>query len=232
MDSRRIRAMGKHLPGTIAIDGAAASGKSSLGKALAAELGYRFLDTGLMYRAFALAAMRAGLRATEPEACVELARELPMRLEVGEDARVWLDEEDVTPLLRSPEVEASVSPYSAIPGVRAEMVRRQQEFAGEGRAVLAGRDIGTVVLPDAPVKFFLRATEDVRALRRSSQAEEWGERQASEEALRDIAGRDRVDTRRKTSPLRPARDAIVIDTTDLTLEEVVAQALERVRCAG
>ncbi len=221
------------LPDTIAIDGPAASGKTSLGKALARELGYRFLDTGLMYRAFTLAALRAHVPADDLEACSQLARRARLVLTDDEEARVLLDGEDVTGLLRDSDVEAAVSSYSLIPGVRSEMVRLQQEFAHRGQAVLAGRDIGTVVLPEAPVKFFLTASEEVRAKRRGVQAwEEWGRRQKDEDARRDIAGRDEVDASRTTSPMRSAEDAIEIDTSDTELEDVVRFALEKVKCAG
>jgi len=220
------------LPSPIAIDGPAASGKSTLGRALADRLGYRFLDTGVMYRAFALAALRAGVPAEDVEACAELARTLDMRVEAAGDTRVFLGDEDVTGLMRSPEVEGSVSGYSAIPAVRERMVAMQREVAAAGHAVLAGRDIGTVVLPDAPVKFYLDASETARAHRRSAQTGTWGAEQRAHEAHRDITGRDLIDSSRAASPLRPADDAIVIDTTYLSLEAVVEYALERLECAA
>lgn len=221
----------KPLPSPIAIDGPAASGKSTLGRALADRLGYRFLDTGLMYRAFTLAALRGGVAAEDAEGCAELARTIDLRVETGRDTRVFLGDEDVTGLMRSPEVEANVSAYSAIPVVRERMVAMQREVAQSGRAVLAGRDIGTVVLPDAPVKFYLDASETARAHRRSAQAGTWGAEQRAHEAHRDITGRDLIDSSRAASPLRPAEDAIVIDTTYLSLEAVVEYALERLDCA-
>lgn len=218
------------LPSPIAIDGPAASGKSTLGRALADRLGYQFLDTGLMYRAFTLAALRAGVEAEDTEACAELARSVDLRVEAERDTRVFLGDEDVTGLMRSAEVEANVSAYSAIPAVRERMVAMQREVAGSGRAVLAGRDIGTVVLPDAPVKFYLDASETARAHRRSAQAGSWGAEQRAHEAHRDITGRDLIDSSRAASPLRPAEDAIVIDTTYLSLEAVVEYALGRLEC--
>jgi len=219
-------------PDTIAIDGPAASGKSTLGRVLAERLGYRFLDTGLMYRAVTLAALRAGIPASDAPASALLAETLAMHIEAATETRIFIDGEDVTPLLRGPEVEANVSAYSAIAGVRTAMVRRQREFATQGHAVLAGRDIGTVVLTDAPLKFYLEASEDARAHRRAAQSGEWGHAQPSSTARQDIAGRDIVDSSRAVSPLRPADDAILIDTTAMTIEEVIEFALEKVRCAA
>ena len=211
--------------GPIAIDGPAASGKTSVGRAIARQCGFGFLDTGLMYRAFTLAAIRSGIAPENEEACALLAGDLPMRVEASDDTRVFLGEEDVTPLLRSPEVEGQVSAYSAIAGVRAAMVEQQRAIAQAGNVVLAGRDIGTVVLPDAPLKLFLTASEDERARRRSLQASEWGEDVSAEASQAAIGGRDRIDSSRAASPLRPARDAVTIDTTGKSLEDVVAEAL-------
>lgn len=219
------------LPAQIAIDGGAATGKTTLGAALAARYGYRFLDTGQMYRAFTLAALRRGIPPSEEDACVTLAGDLEMELTDEPIVRVLLNGEDVTQDLRSPPVEANVSAYSAIPGVRAVMVERQRAFAASHRAILAGRDIGTVVLPWAPVKLFLTASPSARAERRSRQASEWGVAQQADEAHRDIAGRDTIDSSRQESPLRPAEDAIIIDTTELGPEAVLAAAVERIECA-
>jgi cytidylate kinase len=211
-------------PGPIAIDGPAASGKSSVGQALAELLGFGFLDTGLMYRAFTLEAIRQDVSPEDAAACGELAATLPMRFEPGGAGRIFLGEEDVTGLLRGDDVEANVSAYSAIPAVREAMVARQRQLAAGGRVVLAGRDIGTVVLADAPLKLFLTASEEARARRRSAQSSEWGAA-ATEDASREfIKGRDRVDSSRSASPLTPAPDAIVIDTSEMTLDEVIAKA--------
>lgn len=225
-------ALRANLPAPIAIDGPAASGKSTLGHALAEEFGYAFLDTGLMYRAFTLAALRAGISADDVPACTRLADEINMRVDAHETTSIFLGNEDVTEWLRLPEVEANVSAYSAIPEVRSALVRQQRAIAREGPAVLAGRDIGTVVLPGAPLKFYLDASEEARAQRRAAQAGGWGAPQRSRDARRDIMGRDVVDSSRAASPLRAAPDAIVLDTTELTLEEVVAFVLDKVRCAA
>ena len=216
------------LPSPIAIDGAAASGKTTLGRALAERLGYAFLDTGLMYRAFTLAAIRAGIVATDETACVALSRSLVVELIVGTDTRICLAGDDVTDSLRAPEVEAAVSGYSAIAEVREEMVARQRAFAAAQRAVLAGRDIGTVVLPDAPVKLFLTASVEARAERRGVQAREWGGEQTADEASRDISGRDEIDSNRASGPLKVPEGAVVIDTTTLDAEAMIAFALERI----
>ncbi len=218
--------------GPIAIDGPAASGKSSVGQALARELGFAFLDTGLMYRAFTLAALRSGVAAADEGACERLATAIRLGVEADGDTRILLDGEDVTARLRDPEVERNVSAYSAIAKVREAMVRQQRTIAASGRTILAGRDIGTVVLPNAPLKLFLTAREGERARRRSGQSAEWGTTQAHEAARDDIASRDRIDSGRLASPLRAAADAVIVDTSEMTLEAVVAYALEKVKCAA
>jgi cytidylate kinase len=219
-------------PAPIAIDGPAASGKSTLGRRLAEELGFVFLDTGLMYRAYTLAALRAKVPADDLRANEGLANQLDLRVRASLDTHIFLGDEDVTARLRDPEVEANVSAYSVHPGVRDVMVAKQREVAESAPAILAGRDIGTVVLPTAPLKFYLEASPDARAERRSRQAGTWGRMQEQHEAHRDISGRDVVDSGRATSPLRPAADAIIIDTTHMTMDEVIEFALEKVRCAS
>ena len=211
----------------IAIDGPAASGKSTVGEALAKQLGFTFLDTGLMYRAFTLAALRIGLSAEDPDACGKFAEELSLRVIPGTRTRIEIGGEDITERLRDSEVEAKVSRYSAIPRVRAAMVSSQRALAQGAQIILAGRDIGTVVLPGAPLKLFLTASEDARAKRRGEQTGAEDDAQARH----DISRRDRVDSTRAVSPLKPAPDAILIDTTDLSLAEVIDLALEYARCA-
>ena len=216
------------LPSPIAIDGPAASGKTTVGRALASKYGYRFLDTGSMYRAFTLAALRLDIAPSESARCTTLARLLGLHLQGQREPRIMLGAEDVTELLRAPAVEANVSPYSAIQGVRDVLVQLQREFASDGPAVLAGRDIGTVVLPSAPIRIYLDASEGARAARRSHQAAEWGTRQNASGARRDIAGRDRVDSPRNI--LAATGGAIVIDTTELSLDQTVARVVEIVEC--
>ncbi len=226
-----LAAPSHRLLSPIAIDGPAASGKTTIGRALAESLGYRFLDTGMTYRALTIVALRRHVPPSDEAACVALAESMDLRFE-PDGSRVFLGDEDITDAVRSPEVEANVSAYSALPHVREVMVRLQRQFTGGGPAVLAGRDIGTVVLPSAPLKFYLEASEEARAKRRSLQAGTWGVQQQAAEALRDIAGRDRIDSSRAASPLMAAPDAIVIDTTDLTLDQLIAMVVEKVRCAS
>lgn len=197
----------------IAIDGGAASGKSTLARALADRFRYRVLDTGAMYRAFTLAALEQRVPASDTIRCSELAAALDMQLQNGSDTHVLLAGTDVTPRLREPEVETNVSAYSAIAGVRTVMVERQRTFASAAPSILVGRDIGTVVLPGAPLKVYLTADDEARSLRRSKQTAEWGAIRSAEESSVDIALRDTTDTGREAAPLRPAADAIIIDTT-------------------
>ncbi|HXU24050.1 MAG TPA: (d)CMP kinase [Tepidiformaceae bacterium] len=214
----------EHHPAAIAIDGPAASGKSTVGRALAHQMGYSFLDTGLMYRAFALAALRGGLPATE-EACAPFAHRLDMRLGTEPDAHIYLGEEDVTDLLHDPGIESHVSAYSSLPAVREVLRAAQREFATRGKAVLAGRDIGAVVLPDAPLKIYLEAAEAARAQRRNAQRGIAAQEHArhTHEAL---SRRDRLDSPQTFI----APDAVVIDTTALTVDEVIARVFEKVQC--
>jgi cytidylate kinase len=197
---------------------------------LAERFGYAFLDTGLMYRAVTLAAVRARLP-VDDAAAREFVRTLDLRVEAGPATLIFLGDEDVTDRLRDPEVEANVSLYSALPSVREAMVRRQRAIASKGLVVLAGRDIGTVVLPNAPLKFYLEASEEARAERRSKQSGEWGQAQRDADARKDIHQRDVIDSTRKVAPLRAAPDAIVIDTTSLSVDQVLELALEKVQCA-
>ena len=213
-------------PRLVAIDGPAASGKSTLARALVERFGYVLLDTGLMYRAIALAALRAEVPASDEAACVKLAREGGLRLVIAErEARVHLAGEDVTDQLRSPEVEGAVSDYAAIAEVRRELVAQQRTFAGAQPSVLVGRDIGSVVLLDAPVKLFLQASEEVRAQRRGEQAAEWGRQQSASEASRDISSRDVTDSTRAASPLVVPEGAIVIDSGELDADAMIAAAM-------
>ena len=213
-------------PYPVAIDGPAASGKSTLARALAERFGYVLLDTGLMYRAVALAAQRAGVPPSDIAACAEIAREGVLRLVVAErEARVHLEGEDVTDLMRSPEVEGAVSDYAAIAEVRGELVAQQRLFAAQQPSVLVGRDIGSVVLTGAPVKFYLQASEAVRAQRRGEQAAEWGASQTADEASRDISGRDVTDSTREASPLVVPEGAIEIDTSELDADAMIAGAI-------
>lgn len=218
-------------PAVIAIDGPAASGKSTLGSELARRFGYDFLDTGMLYRAVTLAALERGVP-PEEAACAALLRQLRIEVERGNPSRVLVDGVDVSDRLREPAVERNVSAYSALRSVREALLPLQRAFAARGRAVLAGRDIGTVVLPEAPVKFFLEASAEARAARRSEQANAWGVVQDEEAAARDILHRDQLDSARAVAPLRRAPDAVVIDTSDRPFAAVLAEALEAIGCGG
>ena len=205
----------------IAIDGPVASGKTSVGGLLAARLGYRFLDTGLMYRAVTWAAVRRGV-APEDAALTLLAREVSV--ELGADGRgstrLFVGTEDVTEHLRHPAVDRQVSAVSAIANVREVLVDEQRRIAGEGAIVMVGRDIGTVVLRDAEMKVYLIASVEGRARRRHlEQALDGAD--AFERILEELTRRDRLDSTRAVSPLCPASDAVIIDTDDLDLDQVV-----------
>ena len=205
----------------IAIDGPAGAGKSTVARRLARRLAYRYLDSGALYRAVTLAALRAGLDPADEqheERVVALARTADVRLEDGPDGpRVLLGGDDVSAEIRGAAVSNAVSTVSALPRVREAMVPLQKGIAAGGGVVAEGRDIGTVVFPDADVKFFLDADPGVRAERR---ARELGESNV-ESVARGIAARDRDDSERPVAPLRVAADALRVDTTPLTLDEVV-----------
>ena len=219
------------LPDTIAIDGPAASGKTTVGLLLARRLGYLCLDTGSMYRALTLAAIRRQIRPDDEAGVVQLAHECDLDVTplAGEtDGRLYtvlLDGEDVTWELRLPVVDAYVSQVSTYPDVRAEMVRRQQAFGRRGGVVMIGRDIGTVVLPDAPLKLYITASAEERAHRRRLDRRRQGHHDDYETILADVVRRDHHDSSRKHSPLRPAADAIRIETTGRTVEEVMDQIM-------
>src|SRR5436190_7367740 len=202
----------------IAIDGPAGSGKSTVARAVAARLGVAYLDTGAMYRSVAFAALERGVDPADGGALAKMASGL--EIELGE--RVLVDGVDATAAIRGPEVTAIVSAVSAHPPVRAEMVRRQRQWVSEnGGGVAEGRDIGTVVFPDADAKVFLTASEDERARRR--QKDDRAPDVAAVAA--DLARRDAIDSSRQASPLRPADDAVVIDTTARTVDDVVDQVV-------
>jgi cytidylate kinase len=206
----------------IAIDGPAGSGKSTVARRLADRLGLEYLDTGAMYRAVTFAALRRGIDPTDPEPVAQLARAVDLEVSVEE---VRVDGTDATIEIRGPEVSRAVSAVAANPEVRAELVRRQREWANErGGGVLEGRDIGTVVFPDALLKVYLTARPDVRAERRAAEVTGLD----YETVAADMARRDALDQGRATDPLRQADDAIELDTSDMTIDEIVNELAGRI----
>ena len=211
----------------VAIDGPAGAGKSTIARHLARQFGLLNLETGAMYRAFALKALRAGIPLDDAEALKELAAETTISLEPGdEENRVLLDGEDVTGLIRNPTVTEGASSVSVFPAVRAWMVSLQQQLGAQGGVIMEGRDIGTVVFPHAEIKIFLDAAPEVRGQRRFDQLDRQGHTpaRAPEEVIRDLHARDERDRNRADSPLKPASDAVLLDSTNMTLDEAVAAA--------
>ena len=214
---------------TIAIDGPVASGKTVVGRELAVRLSCRFLDTGNMYRAVTLAALDRNIGLKDQRALQELAEGIEIRLvPVNGSDRLLVDSRDVTDLLRQREIDRGVSAVSAVSGVRRAMVPQQRAVADEGPIVMVGRDIGTVVLPDARVKVFLKASQQVRAQRRHMENTEKGLTTDLNQVTIDLKRRDKQDSEREDSPLRPADDALEIDTDSLSVEEVVALIMEQI----
>jgi cytidylate kinase len=209
---------------TIAIDGPAGAGKSTIALHLAQRFGLLNLETGAMYRAFALKALRAAVSLDDSEGLEKLAAQTTIRLESSSEGnRVLLDGENVTGLLRNQTITDAASRVSVWPAIRAWLVRLQQQMGAGGGVVMEGRDIGTVVFPRAQVKIFLDASPEVRGLRRYDQL---GPAPATQpdEVIRDLRARDKRDRNRADSPLRPAPDAVLLDSTHLTLDEVLALA--------
>ncbi len=213
----------------IAIDGPVASGKTVVGRLIAQRLGCRFLDTGIMYRAVTLVALNRGVELGDDEALTALATSLEMRLVPGEAGdRLLVDGEDVTDFLREPDVDRGVSQVSAVSGVRSALVEQQRAIAREGSIVMLGRDIGTVVLPKADMKVFLTASVEVRARRRYHELLENGSDISYDQVASDLERRDRIDSERAASPLRPADDATQIDTDNLGVEEIARRIIATV----
>jgi cytidylate kinase len=220
----------------VAIDGPAGAGKSTIARHLARHFGLLNLETGAMYRAFALKALRADAPLSDSRALEALAAETSIRLEPGEEEnRVLLDDEDVTGLIRNQLVTDAASRVSVFPAIRAWMVRLQQEMAAAGGVVMEGRDIGTVVFPHADAKIFLDAAPEVRGMRRFDQIGRMAGKPAvkADEVIRELHARDERDRNRPDSPLKPAADAVLLDSTGMTLDEAVkaAEAIVETRLA-
>lgn len=222
---------------TIAIDGPAACGKSTVGEKVADEIGFLFFDTGVMYRAVTLAAIESGIAVDDERACTTLAEEIqidvqPPSMDDGRKNDILIDGVDKTWEIRSPDVDANVSVVSAYHGVRRAMTLKQREIGRRGEVVMAGRDIGTVVMPDARLKIYLDASVEERARRRHLERLERGEQEEYERVLEVMKYRDAIDSTRDIAPLRRADDAVVIDSSDKTVEQVVAEILQLVREKG
>ncbi|MPM39787.1 Cytidylate kinase [bioreactor metagenome] len=211
----------------IAIDGPASAGKSTIAKKVAEKLGYIYLDTGAMYRTLTYAALSTGGDLQDEEALHKLLQGIRITFSTAENEmqRVFLNDEDVTESIRSDEVTQNVSLVSSFAKVREEMVARQKSIAQSGGVVMDGRDIGTVVLPDAEVKIFMTATAEERALRRYKENVAKGMTTSLEELTEDMKRRDHLDSTRTISPLKKADDAIVLDSTHLEIDEVVKRIL-------
>lgn len=214
----------------VAIDGPAGAGKSTIAKAVAARLGFTYLDTGAMYRAVGLKALRHGLSTQDERAVSAMAECTDVSVLVENGAQtVLLDGEDVTQLIRTPEVSRAASDVSQWPVVRARLVALQQAIAGQRSVVMDGRDIGTHVLPMAQHKFFVTASVQARAMRRQLELKSRGLAKALEDCVRDIEERDHQDSTRAASPLRVADGAEVLDTTEMTANEAADHVIRRVQ---
>lgn len=206
---------------SIAIDGPSGAGKSTLARRVAQAMGYLYVDTGAIYRTLGLAALRRGVAPEDSNRVVALLEQIRIDLRHGGDGlqRMYLDGEDVSAAIREPEVSRYASAVSAIPEVRAFLMEMQRDLARRQNVIMDGRDIGTVVLPDADVKIFLTASAEDRARRRYEELRERGNDVDFDTVLRDIIARDERDTQRAAAPLRQAEDAVAVDTTGNTLEE-------------
>jgi cytidylate kinase len=216
---------------TIALDGPAGTGKSSVSRGLARALGLRYLNTGAMYRIVTLAVLRAGVDITDAKRVADIAGDVDLAVGYDPDEdRAFLAGEDVSFEIRGDEVTNAVSAVSAVPAVRTRLVQLQRELAaGDAGVVVEGRDIGTVVLPDADVKIYLTASAEVRAQRRHAQNIAGGIADSYEAVLADVKRRDHLDSTRAVSPLRAADDAVIVDTSDMGEAQVIAHLQELVQ---
>lgn len=207
----------------LAVDGPSGTGKSTMCRALAKKLDAKYIDTGAMYRVATLAVLDAGVDPEDTDAVIAATADLPMEVSDNpDDKAVILGGKDVSAVIRGAEVTRSVSAVAAIPEVRENLVALQRRLAAEShRAIVEGRDIGTVVLPEAPAKVYMTASAQVRAQRRFDQDKTAGRKVEFDQVLADVERRDALDSSRDTSPLKPADDAVVIDTSEMTPEQVL-----------
>lgn len=213
----------------VTIDGPAASGKSTTARLVAERKGWLYLDTGAMYRAMAVKALRNGLSLNDADAIARMADVTPIDLEFDpRGTRVYVDGKDVTPEIRTPEVDRAVGPVCEVNRVREILVSRQRQIGGKGSLVAEGRDMGTVVFPDADLKYYMIASIRSRAERRQKDLEQQGIHLSIDTLTKEIERRDRRDQSRANSPLKPAEDAIQLDTSQLTIEEQVKAVLKRI----
>lgn len=214
----------------IAIDGPAASGKSTTAKMVAKELGYRYVDTGAMYRAVTLKALEENVNLNDKKAVAQIAEQAQIELvETNGEIKTLLDGRDVSREIRSPQIDANINSVCEIPDVRRVMIKLQRKMAEKGGAVVEGRDIGTVVFPQADLKFFLVASLKERAKRRLKELQSMGSNPDIMEIEQEIRRRDELDSHREHSPLKRAKDAILIDTTSMSVQEQVQAILTRIR---
>ena len=218
----------------VAIDGPAGAGKSTVAKILAKRLGFLYIDTGAMYRALTLKALENNVDISDEHKINELALGANIDLRNNPDGTlsVILDGRDVSLDIRQPQITQVVSDVSKIKGVRQVLVKMQRELGNKGNCVLEGRDIGTVVFPEAQKKFFIDASAKVRVSRRFKELKVANQNIAEDDVARDLSNRDKIDSTREVSPLRKAEDAIYIDTTELSIEGVVEKMLELCRANG
>ena len=215
------------MPIAIAIDGPAGAGKSTIAKYAASELGFIYVDTGALYRTIGLAAQRRGISPTDTVSVIAMLGDISVELAFNEQRQqvVLLDGEDVSALIRTPEISMMASAVSALPEVRAHLLDLQRDIARKNNVIMDGRDIGTVVLPDAQIKIFLFASPECRAKRRYDQLVEKGMEVSYDEILASVKERDHNDSSRAVAPLKPADDAVMVDTSWQTLDESVAKLI-------
>jgi len=229
--SENCKSLSGKKPIIIAIDGPAASGKSTTARLLAKRLGYLYLDTGAMYRALTWKVLKEGVDMRDKKSLAKLAKEIKIRLQSNDEmgSRVFLNGEEITFSIRSPQVNKYVSLVSMVKEVREEMVRRQREMGRKGGIVAEGRDIGTVVFPKALVKIFLTCSLEERVRRRWKEARERNSFLTKKEIKEELSRRDKLDREREFSPLRKAKDAIVLDNTFLSINETTERVLKIVK---